>query len=166
MNLAKLNFMERHENIVFVGDTGTGKSGLAMSLMRQALLNGYRCKFFNAQTLLDDLYASLADHRSSRLMKQLFNYDLIAIDELGYLNLSEEKVNMFFKLIDMRYRKKPTIITTNLSFEEWYGVFKQKSLVDALLDRLKHYCIVINIAGKSLRGPVKNETIEPKNLKK
>ena len=152
MNLAKLNFIERHENIIFIGDAGTGKSGLAMSLMRQALLNGYRCKFFNAQSLLDELYASLADHRSSRLMKRLLNYDLVAIDELGYLNLSEEKVNMFFKLIDMRYRKKPTIITTNLPFDAWYDVFKQKSLVDALLDRLKHYCTVIKIAGKSLRA--------------
>ena len=74
--------------------------------------------------MLDDLYASLADHRSSRLMKQLLNYDLIAIDELGYLNLSEEKNQYVFKLIDM-IPKKPTIITTNLPFEEWYGVFKQ-----------------------------------------
>ena len=157
MNLAKLNFMERHENIVFIGNPGTGKSGLAMGLMRQALLNGYRCKFFNAQQLLDELYASLADHKSAKLMKNLFNYDLICIDELGYLNLSEEKVNMFFRLIDMRYRKKPTIITTNLPFEDWYNVFKQKSLVDALLDRIKHFCTVINIDGDSLRDPVKAE---------
>ena len=60
----------------------------------------------------------------------------------------------------MRYRKKPTIITTNLPFEEWYGVFKQKFLVDALLDRIKHYCIVINISGKSLRDPAKDEAIQ------
>ena len=69
------------------------------------------------------------------------------------------------KLIDMRYRKKPTIITTNLSFDEWYDVFKQKSLVDALLDRLKHYCTVIKIAGKSLRDPTKDETVKSKNIK-
>ncbi|HEX8016882.1 MAG TPA: IS21-like element helper ATPase IstB [Flavobacterium sp.] len=157
MNLAKLNFMERHENIVFIGNPGTGKSGLAMGLMRQALLNGYRCKFFNAQQLLDELYASLADHKSVKLMKNLFHYDLICIDELGYLNLSEEKVNIFFRLIDLRYRKKPTIITTNLPFEDWYNVFNQKNLVDALLDRIKHFCTVINIGGDSLREPVKSE---------
>jgi DNA replication protein DnaC len=169
MNLAKLNFMERHENIVFIGDPGTGKSGLAMGLMRQALLNGYRCKFFNAQQLLDELYASLADHKSVKLMRILFNYDLICIDELGYLNLSEEKVNMFFRLIDMRYRKKPTIITTNLPFEDWYAVFRQKSLVDALLDRIKHFCTVIHIDGDSLRDPVKAEkdkTVKSKCIKR
>ena len=77
MNLAKLNFIERHENIVFIGDPGTGKSGLAMGLMRQALLNGYRCKFFNAQTLLDELYTSLADHKSVRLMKIFSVHDKI-----------------------------------------------------------------------------------------
>lgn len=165
MGLAKLNFIERHENIVFIGDAGTGKSGLAMSLMRQALLSGYRCKFFNAQVLLDELYASLADHKSAKLMKRLFKYDVICVDELGYLNLSEEKVNMFFKLIDMRYRKKPTIITTNLPFETWYDVFKQKSLVDALLDRIKHYCTVIKITGKSLREPIKDEPVKSKSIK-
>jgi DNA replication protein DnaC len=167
MGLAKLNFIERHENIVLIGDTGTGKSGLAMSLMRQALLSGYRCKFFNAQELLDELYTSLADHKSSKLMNKLFNYDLICVDELGYLNLSEEKVNMFFKLIDMRYRKKPTIITTNLPFDAWYDVFKQKSLVDALLDRLKHYCIMIKITGPSLRvEPAKDEIVKSRHIKR
>jgi DNA replication protein DnaC len=151
MNLAKLNFIERHENIIFIGEPGRGKSGLSMGLMRQALLSGYRCRWFKAQELLDDLYASLADHRSSRLMKTLFNYDLICIDEFGYLNLNTEKMNIFFKLIDMRYGKKPTIVTTNLPFDAWYDVFKQKNLVDALLDRFRHYCITITINGPSLR---------------
>ena len=79
------------------------------------------------------------------------------IDELGYLTLNTEQVNMFFKLIDMRYGKKPTIITTNLPFNAWYDVFKQKELVDALLDRFKHYCTVITIHGPSLRLPKTNQ---------
>ena len=153
MNLAKLSFIERHENIIFIGKTGTGKSGLAMGLLRQAILNGYRGRFYDAQVMLDELYASLADRSTPRLLKKIFNYDLIVIDELGYLNLKPEQVNMFFKLISMRYRKKPTIITTNLSFDEWYDVFKQKELVDALLDRFKHYCTTIAIKGTSLRNP-------------
>lgn len=151
MNMAKLNFIERHENIIFIGEPGRGKSGLAMGLLQQALLNGYRCRWFKAQELLDNLYASLADHRSSRQMKNIFNYDLICIDELGYLNLNDEKVNIFFKLIDMRYGKKPTIVTTNLPFNAWYDVFKQKGLVDALLDRFRHYCVTVTIKGPSLR---------------
>lgn len=151
MNLAKLNFIERHENIILIGKPGTGKSGIAMGLLRQALLSGYRGRFYNAQDMLNELYTSLADHMTSRLMKKLFGYDVLVIDELGYLTLNTEQINMFFKLIDMRYGKKPTIVTTNLPFNAWYDVFKQKELVDALLDRFKHYCTVINIQGPSLR---------------
>jgi DNA replication protein DnaC len=174
MNLAKLNFIERHENVIFIGKTGTGKSGLAMGLLRQALLNGYRCRFYDAQAMLDELYTSLADRTTAKLLNKLFNYDLIVCDELGYLNLNPEQVNMFFKLIDMRYGKKPTIITTNLTFDEWYGVFKQKELVDALLDRFRHYCNVITIKGPSLRNTntdnndssKKKNNIKPKTSKK
>jgi DNA replication protein DnaC len=76
---------------------------------------------------------------------------VLVIDELGYLTLNNEQVNAFFKLMDMRYGRKATIITTNLNFEQWYDLFNNKSLVEALLDRLKHRCIVINIEGPSLR---------------
>jgi len=159
MGLAQLSFIERHENLLFIGKTGTGKSGLAIGLLRLALMNGYRGRFYNAQDMLDELYASLADRTTGRLLKKLSNYDVLIIDELGYLTLNTEQINIFFKLIDMRYRKKPTIITTNLDFEEWYGVFKQKDLVDAMLDRFKHYCTILRIDGPSLRtdesGPKK-----------
>lgn len=157
MGLAKLGFIEQAENIILIGDPGTGKSGIAMSLLRLALVNGYRGKFYNAQDLLDELYSSLADRRSARVLKTIASYDLVVIDELGYLTLTTEQINIFFKLIDMRYRKKATIITTNLDFEAWYGVFKQKDLVDAMLDRFKHYCTTIRIAGPSLRAPTKSE---------
>jgi DNA replication protein DnaC len=153
MGLAKLAFIERSENIILIGEPGTGKSGIAMGLLRLALLNGYRGKFYNAQVLLNELYASLADRTTSRLLKTLASYDVIVIDELGYLNLTQEQINIFFRLIDMRYRKKPTIITTNLDYEAWYDVFKQKELVDAMLDRFKHYCTTIRINGPSLREP-------------
>jgi DNA replication protein DnaC len=153
MGLAKLDFIERNANVIFIGKTGTGKSGIAMSLLRLALLNGYRGRFYNAQDMLDELYASLADKSTSRLLKTVSNYDVIVIDELGYLTLTSEQINIFFKLIDMRYQKKATIITTNLDFESWYGVFKNKELVDAMLDRLKHSCTTIYIDGPSLRAP-------------
>lgn len=153
MGLAKLNFIERNENIIFIGKPGTGKSGIAMGLLRLALLNGYRGRFYNAQDMLNELYASLADRSTSRVLNHMCNYDLIVIDELGYLTLTQEQINIFFKLIDMRYQKKATIITTNLDFEAWYDVFKQKELVDAMLDRFKHHCTVIQIEGPSLRVP-------------
>lgn len=166
MGLAKLTFIERSENIILIGEPGTGKSGIAMSLLRLALLNGYRGKFYNAQVLLNELYASLADRTTSRLLKTIASYDVIVIDELGYLNLTPEQINIFFRLIDMRYRKKPTIITTNLDYEAWYDVFKQKELVDAMLDRFKHYCTTIRINGPSLREPSEESKVNSGQRKK
>lgn len=168
MGLAKLSFIERHDNVIFIGKTGTGKSGIAISLLRLAVLNGYRGRFYNAQDLLNELYSSLADRTTSKLLHTLSNYDVIVIDELGYLTLTPEQINIFFKLIDMRYQKKTTIITTNLDFEAWYEVFKHKELVDAMLDRLNHGCTVIRIDGPSLRAPKSSEELptEPKSPQK
>jgi len=149
--LAHLTFIDRVENIVFIGNPGTGKSGLAIGLLRQALISGYRGRFYNAQDLLDELYASLADRTTPKLINRLCRYDVLVIDELGYLTLKPEQVNAFFKLMGERYGKKSTIITTNLDYSEWYDLFKRKSLVDALLDRLNHHCITIRINGPSLR---------------
>lgn len=153
MGLAKLTFIERHENIILIGKPGTGKSGIAMGLLRRAILDGYRGRFYNAQDMLNELYASLADRTTSKLLKRLAGYDILVIDEIGYLTLTTEHANIFFKLIDMRYKRKPTLITTNLDFDAWYDVFKQKELVDAMLDRFKHCCTTIHIQGPSLRTP-------------
>ena len=162
MSLAGLDFIERAENIVFIGKPGTGKSGLAIGLLRTALVNGYRGRFYNAQDLLDELYASLADRSTPKLIKRLCNYPILLIDELGYLTLKAEQINAFFKLMGERYGKSSTIITTNLDYPDWYDLFQRKTLVDALLDRLKHRCITINIKGPSLRRPShKNATDSP-----
>ena len=164
MSLAGLDFVERAENIAFIGKPGTGKSGLAIGLLRTALINGYRGRFYNAQDLLDELYASLADRSTPKLIKRLCNYPILLIDELGYLTLKAEQINAFFKLMGERYGKSSTIITTNLDYPDWYDLFQRKSLVDALLDRLKHRCITIKIKGPSLRtSSQKNATDTPPN---
>lgn len=155
--LAGLSFLERVENIVFIGDPGTGKSGLAIGLLRKALVSGHRGRFYNAQDLLDELYASLADRTTPKLIKQLCRYRILLLDELGYLTLKPEQVNAFFKLMGERYGRTSTIITTNLDYPEWYDLFQRKPLVDALLDRLKHRCITIRIDGPSLRVPTHDE---------
>jgi DNA replication protein DnaC len=149
--LAGLDFVRRAENLVLIGGTGTGKTGIAMGLLRQACVNGWRGRFYNAQALLDELYASLADRTTTRLLTALSRTQPLCIDELGYLNLKSEQVNAFFRLMDQRYGRVSTIITSNLDYPAWYALFDNKPLVDALLDRLQHHCITIRIDGPSLR---------------
>jgi DNA replication protein DnaC len=110
---AELEFIPKAENIVFIGETGVGKTGLMISLARKAVQNGYRALFIKAQDLLDEMYASLADRSTRRLLKSLANVDLLAIDELGYINIKPEQTNIFFKLMEERHRRKPTLISTN-----------------------------------------------------
>lgn len=152
-SLAGLDFLRRTENILLIGGPGTGKTGIAIGLLREACLNGYRGRFYNAQALLDELYASLADRSTARLLTHLSRLQPLLIDELGYLTLKQEQVNAFFRLMDQRYDRVSTIITTNLELPDWYELFQKKSLVDALLDRLQHHCITIRIDGPSLRSP-------------
>jgi DNA replication protein DnaC len=151
--LAELDFIPRAANLVFIGDTGVGKTGLASAILLRALQRGYRCLFVKAQDLFDDMYRSLADHSSRALIDRIMRVDLLLIDEMGYLNLRPEQSNIFFKLMEERYGKKATIITTNLNYDDWYGFLGQKEMVRALLDRLRHRCHTIRIEGQSLRAP-------------
>lgn len=151
--LAELDFIPKAENLVFIGETGVGKTGLASSILLKALENGYRGMFIKAQDLFDDMYASLADRSSRKLLNRLCNFDVLLIDEMGYLNLKPEQSNIFFKLMDERYRRKATIITTNLEYDDWYSFLGNKKMVGALLDRLRHHCHTIKIDGPSLRTP-------------
>lgn len=162
LSLANLDFIQRAENVVFIGEPGTGKTGLAVGLLREALINGYRGRFYKAQDLIDELYASLADRSTARLIQRLCRYSVLLIDELGYLTLEPEQVNAFFKLLDERYGNVSTILTTNLDYDQWYELFKRKSLVDALLDRLQHHCVTIRIQGPSLRVPDTPQETSPK----
>jgi len=150
---ASLDFVARAENIVFIGATGVGKTGIATGLLLKALQNGYRGLFLKAQDLFDEMYASLADRSSRKLLNRLARVDLLAIDEMGYLNLRPEQTNVFFRLMEERYRRKATIITTNLEYEEWHNFLGNKALCDALLSRLRHQCHTVRIDGPSLRDP-------------
>ena len=149
--LAELDFVPKAENIVFIGPTGVGKTGLASGLLLKALQNGYRGLFVRAQDLFDEMYASLADRSSRKLLNRLARLDVVVVDEMGYLNLKHEQTNIFFKLMEERYGQKPTLITTNLEYDDWAEFLGQKAMVNALLDRLRHRCHTIRIDGPYLR---------------
>ncbi len=151
--LASLDFIAEHKNIVFIGPTGVGKTGLASAILLKAMEQGYRGLFIKAQDLFDDMYSSLADRSSRKLLNHLARLDVLLIDEMGYLNLRPEQSNIFFKLMDQRYNRHSTIITTNLAYDQWYDFLGRKDMVSALLDRIRHVCLTINIDGPSLRTP-------------
>ena len=146
---AELDFVAKHENVVFVGPTGVGKTGLACGLLLKAIQNGYRCQFVRAQDLFEEMYASLADRSTRQLLNRLARLDVLLLD----LNLKPEQGNTFFKLMEERYHRHSTIITTNLGYDEWHNFLGNKAMVEALLSRVRHYCHTVNIDGPSLRDP-------------
>ena len=152
--LAELDFIPKAENIVFIGEAGVGKTALATGLVLKAIQNGHRALFVSAQDLFDEMYASLADRSTRRLLNRMTRVDVLLIDELGYLNIKPEQGNAFFKLMEERYRRRPTIITTNLEYDAWYEFLGKKPLVDALLSRVRHQCHTIKIDGPDLREPM------------
>ena len=99
------------------------------------------------------MYASLADRSTRQLLNRLARLDVLLIDEFGYLNLKPEQSNTFFKLMEERYTRHTTIITTNLGYDDWQNFLGNKSMVDALLSRVRHYCHTVTINGPSLREP-------------
>ena len=151
---AELDFVRTGTNLVFIGSTGVGKTGIGTGLLVQALHNGYRGYFIKAQDLFDEMYASLADRSTRKLLDRLVRYDVLLIDELGYLNVRSEQTNIFFKLMDDRYTvRKATIITTNLDYDDWGQFLGNPIMTDALLSRLRHRCTTVRIQGPSLRTP-------------
>src|SRR5215510_11583693 len=130
--LAGLDFLSRASNIVLTGETGTGKTGIAIGILREACLNGHRGRFYDAQDLLDELYASLADRSTARLLKRLSRLQPLVIDKVDNLNVKPEQANAFFRLIDQRYNRVSTIITTALDLADWYGLFAKKHLARPL----------------------------------
>jgi DNA replication protein DnaC len=149
--LAELDFIPKAENIIFIGQTAVGKTGLATGLLLKAMQNGHSGVFVMAQDLFDQMYASLADRSTRKLLNRLARVDVLLIDEMGYLNIKPEQANIFFKLLHERYRHRPTIITTNLDYPEWHSFLGNPKMVEALLSRLRHRCHTIKIDGPPLR---------------
>lgn len=149
--LALLGFLEKQENIVFLGPSGVGKTHLATSIGIAAAKRRVSTYFIKCNDLLAQLKRAKLENRLDARLKHFSKYKLLIIDEIGYLPIDKDDSNLFFQLIDMRYEKKSTILTTNMNFNEWDGIFYDAVVANAIMDRVLHHAHVITISGRSYR---------------
>jgi DNA replication protein DnaC len=149
------DYMTKQQNLVLLGPTGCGKTGLATSFLLGALDRGYRGYFVTFAELVAELYASVADHSEAKILRKYSAYDCLLIDEVGYVEVEAAQVGLFFTLLQKRHKRKTTLITSNLGFSEWGSFLKNPHLTAALIDRLTETSHVINMKNcRSLRGPL------------
>lgn len=151
LDLSTLSFMDKNENLVFIGPPGVGKSHLAAAIGLKACEKGKSVLFVNAIELVDDLYNAIKIGMLKQKFVKLSKIDLIIIDDIGYLKMDKEKESIFFQLIRQRYEKSSLIVTTNLPFNRWDEIFTSELAASAVLDRLLHHSHVISITGDSYR---------------
>jgi DNA replication protein DnaC len=153
-----LSYMHQHQNLIWLGISGCGKTGLATSFLIHAIDAGYRGRYVRFANLVNELYAAVADHSEARVLKKYLAFDILLIDELGYVEVEPVQVGLFFTLMEERHKKKPTLITSNLGFADWGSFLKNDHLTAALIDRLTENSHVINMKGcRTLRDPLDAE---------
>jgi DNA replication protein DnaC len=139
------DYMTKRQNVVWLGPTGCGKSGLATAFLLQALDRGHRGYFITFPELIAELYASLADRSEQQVLRKYIRYDCLVIDEVGYVEIEPAQVGLFFTLMQKRHKVRTTLITSNLGFSEWGSLLKNNQLTGALLNRLTETSHVINM---------------------
>ena len=153
-----LDYMEKKQNIILLGPTGCGKTGLATSFLLHAIDQGYRGYFTSFANLVAELYASMADRSEDKVIRKYVAYDCLVIDEVGYVEVEPAQVGLFFTLMQKRHKNKPTRLTSNLGFSEWSSFLKNNHLTAALIDRLTENSHVINMKNcKTLRGKLDDQ---------
>ena len=151
LELARSDYVERRENIIAVGNSGTGRIHIALGLGLAACQKGLSVGFITASALVHELLEARDERRLLRLQRQLAGYKLLIIDELGYVPLSATGAELLFEVFSQRYERGSMLVTSNLPFDEWTSVFGSERLTGALLDRLTHHVHVLEMNGDSFR---------------
>jgi DNA replication protein DnaC len=151
LELARCEWVERRENVIALGPSGTGKTHIALGLGLSACQKGLSVGFVTAAALVHELMEARDERRLLRLQKQMVSHKLLIIDELGFVPLSKTGAELLFELISQRYERGATLITSNLPFDEWTETFGSERLTGALLDRLTHHMNILEMNGESYR---------------
>jgi DNA replication protein DnaC len=157
MKAASLDFVRDKANVVFIGPSGVGKTHLSNAIGQLACLRGLRVRFVTAADLVNDLVAAQARNTLARRIHAWTAPDLLLIDELGYLSFDARGADLLYQVINRRYQRGSTVITTNLPFKDWGKLFHNTAAASAIADRLVHKGILVRIAGNSFRT---NQTAE------
>ncbi len=166
LELARGEWIDQHMNCCLLGGSGTGKTHVAIGLGRALCQLGKRVKFFTAAKLVTLLEVAQQQHRLDRLLATLDRFDLLAVDELGYLSFSRAGAELLFQVFADRYERRSLLITSNLPFGEWGQVFQGERMTAALLDRLTHKCHIFEMNGESYRFRESMKTKKDKDPKK
>lgn len=151
MELARCEFIDRHENVIALGPSGVGKTHIALGFGLAACQKGLKVRFTTAAALVHEMMEAADEKRLIRLQKQLASQDLLIIDELGFVPLSKTGAELLFETISQRYERGSIIITSNLPFDEWTETFGTERLTGALLDRITHHVHILEMNGESFR---------------
>jgi len=149
--LLRSEYIDKKQNILLIGNPGTGKTHLACSLAFAACAKGYKARFYTATALVTELLECREERRLQRLQKQLQRLHLLVLDELGYIPFSKVGAELLFEIISRAYEHHSLMVTSNLPFEQWTEVFGSERLTGALLDRLTHNCHILEANGQSYR---------------
>jgi DNA replication protein DnaC len=158
ITLTECKFIRKRENIICVGQSGTGKSHIATAIAVVAIQQGFRVRFTRVNDLIQELLKAESEYRLPRYLKSWNKFDLVILDELGYINLGAGSP-LLFQFCSERYERGSLIITTNLEFGRWGEVFGDNALTVALLDRLTHHAHVIPFIGESYRFKESNQKL-------
>jgi len=151
LELARCEFLLRRENVLLLGNSGTGKTHLALALGLAACQKGHRVRFTTAAAMVHELMEAKDEKRLLRFQKQMASYEWLVVDELGFVPLSKSGAELLFEVFSQRYERGSTMVTSNLPFQEWTEVLGSERLTGALLDRLTHHVHILEMNGESYR---------------